>query len=622
MSNARSQATLERQMQLSGHLSVADAARLSTLKRLGWLAALLSLLVLISGQVARVSNASLACDDWPLCYGRVLPVAGSDVWIAFLHRALSALAGGAIALLAVLSVLWRAAPGARRAALAAVALTAAQVLIGAVVVRTQLEPLSRAMHLIVGLAVFGCVVALPLAVQPALDLSAENRASRRMRRAFTVLAALVFVLLISGSLVSGLGAALACGVTWPLCNGALLPNGGNLVFWNWAHRTVSVLMVLHVVSLLWRVHKPGVAVAPMIQRGLLVLLAGFGLQTALGVGLLVLRRPAPLSTAHNAIGALTWAVAVVLALQAQRVAMVVPEPVLKQAQGWRLVLSDYVALTKPKVVSLLLFTTLATMFVTPRGAPPWYLVVWTAIAGYLMVGAANAYNMWFDRDIDIKMGRTSLRPIPSGRISARQALVFSAVMLVASLLLYVLFVNVLAAAMALIGFFYYTVIYTSWLKRSTWQNIVIGGGAGAIPPLIGWAAATGSMAWGALLLFLVIFYWTPPHFWALAIMKKKDYASAGVPMLPVVSTDEETTRQMLIYSAGMVAISLALTPLGVMGMFYLIAAAILGGIFMVYAWRALRKRVPKTIWGMYGYSLLYLALLFAAMMVDRLAFTA
>ncbi len=177
----------------------------------------------------------------------------------------------------------------------------------------------------------------------------------------------------------------------------------------------------------------------------------------------------------------------------------------------------------------------------------------------------------------------------------------------------------MAALMAFVGFIYYTVIYTSWLKRSTWQNIVIGGGAGAVPPLIGWAAATGSLEWAAMILFFIVFYWTPPHFWALAIMKKKDYANAGVPMLPVISTDRETVRQMLVYSLGMVALTVTLTPLGYMGNLYLVSALALGAAFVWYAWKAMRDQTPKAIWGMYGFSLLYLALLFGAMIIDRMA---
>ena len=293
---------------------------------------------------------------------------------------------------------------------------------------------------------------------------------------------------------------------------------------------------------------------------------------------------------------------------------ILPVPV----PAWRQTVGAYVALTKPRIISLLLFTTLAGMFVTPRGAPPWYLVFWTMIGGYLMAGGANAVNMWYDKDIDDVMGRTKLRPIPSGRVTPRAALTFGLAQLSLSLTIFVLFVNIAAAGLALAGFLYYTVIYTHLLKRNTWQNIVIGGGAGAIPPMIGWAAATGRVDWGAMMLFLIVFYWTPPHFWALALMKRKDYAAAGVPMLPVVAGDDETARQIMIYSVALFALSVVIVPMGMMGNTYLLGATALGGWFLVLAWRVWRRRTAPVVWGLYKYSLMYLALLFLLMMIDRL----
>jgi len=288
------------------------------------------------------------------------------------------------------------------------------------------------------------------------------------------------------------------------------------------------------------------------------------------------------------------------------------------ASALRQTISDYVVLTKPRVISLLLFTTLAGMLVTPAGSPPFYLILWTLLAGYLMAGGANAVNMAYDVDIDSMMGRTKLRPVPSGRMSSRRAFVFGVVLAVIAFTILVLFVNILAAVLSLVGFFYYTVVYTRWLKRTTWQNIVIGGGAGAIPPLVGWAAAYGQLTWPSLFLFMIVFFWTPPHFWALALLKRKDYATASVPMLPVIAGPVETARQMLLYSLGMVALTVVLVPLQVMGWIYLVGAVALGGIFLWRAWQLNREQTSQTALSLYKYSLLYLALLFAAMVVDRL----
>lgn len=294
----------------------------------------------------------------------------------------------------------------------------------------------------------------------------------------------------------------------------------------------------------------------------------------------------------------------------------VVEPASKGRQMQR-ALSDYIALTKPRVISLLLLTTLAAMFITPAGPPAWYLVFWTAIGGYLMAGGANAVNMAYDTDIDRVMGRTSRRPVPQGRVPARNAYIFGFALAALSAIIFVLFVNILTAVMALAGFVYYTVIYTRWLKRRTWHNIVIGGGAGAIPALVGWAAASGQLTWPALMLFAIVFYWTPPHFWALALMKKKDYARANVPMLPVVAGEQETIRQILLYTIAMVVLSLVPVPLKVMGWVYLVGAVALGGIFLARAWQLRSNPSPMAAARLYKYSLLYLALLFIGMVIDR-----
>jgi len=253
----------------------------------------------------------------------------------------------------------------------------------------------------------------------------------------------------------------------------------------------------------------------------------------------------------------------------------------------------------------------------PELAPPAYLVLWTAVAGYLMAGGANAVNMAYDLDIDQLMGRTSLRPVAKGRISARNAYLFGFALAGLSLLLFLLFVNALAGAMAALGFVYYTVIYTRWLKRRTWHNIVIGGGAGAIPVLVGYAAAAGRLDVTALLLFAVVFYWTPPHFWALALMKQKDYAAAKVPMLPVVANERETATQIWLYSLILVVLSLTPVLLQSMGGLYLAGALALGLIFLLRAWQLRRQVTPASALRLYKYSLLYLALLFAFMVLDR-----
>lgn len=280
--------------------------------------------------------------------------------------------------------------------------------------------------------------------------------------------------------------------------------------------------------------------------------------------------------------------------------------------------ADLVTLTKPRIILLLLVTTIAPMFVA--GAPTWTDVMWVALGGYLMAGGANAVNMYLDRDIDDVMARTRLRPIPSGRVTPRAGIAFGIALATAATWLLAAFVNLLTAALALAGFYCYVFVYTRWLKRSSPQNIVIGGAAGAFPPLVGWAAATGRVELASIYLFLIVFYWTPPHFWALALNKQGDYGRAGVPMAPLVWGKRETMNQMLWYSVLLVALTVLPVSFGVFGLPYLAAALVLGAILLYGVARvraAAAREWPGPAWWVYRYSLLYLALLFVAMVVDR-----
>jgi len=287
------------------------------------------------------------------------------------------------------------------------------------------------------------------------------------------------------------------------------------------------------------------------------------------------------------------------------------------AGGMRQRVRDYVTLTKPRIISLLLVTTWAPMVIALRGLPPAATFWWTMLAGYLMAGGANSINMYIDRDIDAKMPRTALRPIPSGRMSPAHVLGFGLALGTASFAIFAVFVNLLSAVLALGGLLYYVFIYTRWLKRTSPQNIVIGGAAGAFPPLVGWAAATGHVSLTAVYLFLIVFFWTPPHFWALALVKQKDYGRVGIPMAPNVWGERETMRQMLFYTLLLVPVTLAPVTYGGLGLFYGAAAALLGAWFIrgvVKVTRAANYTQPA--WALYRSSLLYLALLFAAMAVD------
>jgi protoheme IX farnesyltransferase len=280
----------------------------------------------------------------------------------------------------------------------------------------------------------------------------------------------------------------------------------------------------------------------------------------------------------------------------------------------RTVARDYVTLTKPKVQSLLLFTTITTMYVA--GNPSLGRVLLTCLGGALSAGGAGAINHYLDRDLDALMTRTANRPVPSGRVAPRAALAYGIALGVASFVLLATTVNLLSAALALAGLLGYVLVYTVWLKRTTPQNIVIGGAAGAVPPLVAWAATTGRLSGGALYLFAIVFYWTPPHFWALSLLMKDDYERAGVPMLPVVRGERETRRQIVLYSLLLVAVTMLPFAGRLFDGFYAISALVLGGALMWLALRLSRHGDKISAVRLYLFSLAYLALLFGAMVVD------
>jgi protoheme IX farnesyltransferase len=292
----------------------------------------------------------------------------------------------------------------------------------------------------------------------------------------------------------------------------------------------------------------------------------------------------------------------------------VPATAASGALRTRRLFADYVDLTKPKVQSLLLFTTVMTMEVA--GDPSVSRVALTCAGGYLSAGGAGAINHYWDRDIDARMQRTANRPIPSGRVSPLAAVRFGIALQVASFLLLSLTVNVLSAALALGGFVGYVGVYTMWLKRRTPQNIVIGGAAGAMPPLVAWAATRGSLSWTAIYLFAIVFYWTPPHFWALSLLMKDEYAEVGVPMLPVVRGEDTTRLHIVLYSALLYAVSQLPFCVGVFGGMYLGASMGLGLAFIAGAVLLYRRADRRTALRLYLFSMMYLALLFAAMVLD------
>jgi protoheme IX farnesyltransferase len=427
-----------------------------------------------------------------------------------------------------------------------------------------------------------------------------------------------FVLLLSGAYVRGANATMAC-LSWPLC-GAIVhvnlpilyaptidfPTEG-LPAIAMLHRYIAagvgVVVVLACIEA-WRHRRDAPGLGPLA----IATAAIFVVEVAIGAAN-PLTGWAPWAVgAHPAVASLLWCSAVGLAAVAWR-------PASRQGALVR----DLIALTKPAIMSLLLLTALGGMFLAQRGVPPFGLLAATLIGGAAASGGAASLNHYFDRDIDERMRRTRKRPLPAHRVSAGVAIWWGIVLNVIAFVVLAVFANLLAAMLALGGTVFYILVYTIWLKRSTAQNIVIGGAAGAIPPLVGWAAITGSLDLSAWLLFAIVFFWTPAHFWALALLIRDDYERAGVPMLPVVRGDEATAWNILAYAASLLPLTLLLFIIGGLGYVYLAVAIILGALFIAYAFRLLRsgaagrRAMARTV---YLYSLLYLALLFVAIMVD------
>jgi protoheme IX farnesyltransferase len=284
--------------------------------------------------------------------------------------------------------------------------------------------------------------------------------------------------------------------------------------------------------------------------------------------------------------------------------------------NWRQRITDFYILSKPLIVALLLLTTYAGLVAGNKGWPSASLTFWTLFGGALAAAGSSALNQYIDRELDKNMQRTAKRPLADGRLTAAEGLSYGLMLCLASYYVMAGFVNLLAALLSLVGIFYYVFFYSVWLKKATVQNIVIGGGAGAIPPMVGWAAATAELGLAAWILFAIVFMWTPPHFWALAIVRMKDYEKAGVPMLPVVRGELETRKQILRYTIELIAVTMLLPAFNLTGVVYLISSLVLGGFLLYAAWQVWKVGGNKVAWTMYRWSSMYLAFIFLALMVD------
>ena len=600
-----------------------------------------ALLLVTVGVFVRATDSGLGCPDWPLCHGQIIPPLGdAKAWIEWIHRDIAVIIGFMIVGLAALAVRdHRDRPSLVWPSVAAVGLVGFQGWLGRETVRLGNSGESVTAHLVAAMLLVGLLVFLT--VRAAFPARITGRgASQRFTLLATFAAVATFALLVFGSNVTATDTALVF-PDWPLMGGSLVPPLTEASSAQVLHRWVAGLVGLIVAFVAFIAMR-----SQRDQRTLVWLAVGaaglFGVQVVVG-GLQVLTRlSAWTQTLHLAIGAIIWAMLAGLAVVSYYTARsTVADPsAAGDVPGAGIAASSssrtrgdtvraYIALTKPRIIELLLVTTVPAMVLATRWVPgidwgAWGgLVVWTMLGGTLAAGSANAINCYLDRDIDELMARTRRRPLPSHQVEPERAVVFGIVLGVISFAVMTVFVNLLAAFLTLLAIAFYVVVYTMMLKRTTTQNIVIGGAAGALPPVIGWAAVTGDVGIPALILFAIVFYWTPPHFWALSLRIRKDYAAAGVPMLPVVKGIPETTRQIGLYTILMVAISLILWPVGRMGLIYLGAAIGLGAVFLYQAyalWRRGSSEEASTqgAIALYKYSISYLSLLFLAVAVDAL----
>jgi heme o synthase len=594
------------------------------LRRLAWTGAALAFGLIVLGGVVRITGSGMGCGDhWPRCNGEWFPPLDIPTMIEIGHRWAAALVS--LVVLVVTGVAWgyhRHDRALRDPATLALLLLVVQVLLGAATVKLALPPwvviahFANAMFLFAALIVTALRTSAP-ASAPAPAESTPVSGRHPLHWQVLGVAGLGTVVILFGAQVANFDAGLLC-LGLPLCQGSLLPPPAPLAWLHWTHRVLAFLFMVAVLMLATRAYRSSDLAGSPLRRWVLVVLALTLAQIGVGAVMVAQLLPAQYRAAHLLVGTALWAALVVLVFHSNRTLVAEPRSPGRAPAREPSLIADLITLTKPRIISLLLVTTVAPMFITPAGLPPASLVFWVVVGGYLMAGGANAINMWFDRDIDDKMSRTRLRPIPAGRIPPPAALAFGIGLGLIAFAVFWFMATPLSAWLALGGLLFYVFIYTIWLKRSSPQNIVIGGAAGAFPPLVGWTAVTGRLDLAAVYLFAIIFYWTPPHFWALALIKRTEYARAGVPMLPVVHGERRTKFEMLAYTLILLPLTIMPALFGAMGAFYGVAALLLGLRLLWYCVRLLRESVSTPVaWQMYRYSLLYLALLFVAMGVDR-----
>ncbi len=586
-------------------------------RRLALVAAGTTLVLTSVGALVRATGSGLGCrDEWPTCVGGWIAPLEYHAVIEYSHRAA---AGVVVLLLLACVVAARRWMSSRRIFTVLTGLSFGVVLgqtaLGRVVVTSGLHGALVTAHFVAALCLVGLTTWTAVsAYAHEMPISSERGMHRMAVGALVALTPLVLV----GAYVREKGAGLAFG-DWPLMGGSLVPSlsNGNAAL-QFTHRLLAFLVAGQVLALALRARRDDRAVVRILA------FTGAGLvfaQALLGAANVWTSLHPAAVVGHGSLGFFTWSVFVALVLTSRRdlpAGVTAPSKTEPATTGVVRRARAYLMLTKPRIIILLLVTTVPAMVLAERGLPSLWLIAATLLGGMLTAGSANALNQFLERDIDVKMRRTQSRPLPSHSVEPTGALIFAIVLAVAGFLWLTVVVNLLSALLAVGAILFYILVYTMLLKRNTPQNIVIGGAAGAVPVLVGWAAVTNTIEAPAWVMFMIIFLWTPPHFWALAMRYRDDYAAAGVPMLPVVRGDRSTTAQILAYAVVLVAATLFLSPVGGLGALYALSAALLGGGFIYRAVRLRSAPDAQSAIKLFRYSVTYLALLFAAIAADRL----
>ncbi len=597
------------------------------LRRTAWVAVGFTYFLIALGGTVRVSDSGLSCPDWPLCFGKAFAPAGLHALLEQFHRYTASIVSVLLIATTILAIIY-----ARKErqilipALIAPVFLVIQIILGGLTVLMKLPPEIITAHLATALVIFAMLITIAVLAGKAKPSKEHPARTRRFARLAITNALLVYGLMLSGSYVTNSSAAFVCS-GWPLC-GTAASGAAHLVDINIFHRIVATFVGL---VLIWTLISALRRYRVARGQAIVALVAGvlFVCQAGVGALIVLLKNQDFIQGLHLPLATAVWGMLVVLAGLAVRQLRAAPqgaelealeqeyEREKKEVGPIRTTISSYIDLMKPHVTVLLLGTTVAAMAIAKQGLPPLGLVFATLLGGAMSAGSANCINCYIDRDIDQIMGRTQRRSLPSGRVQPNQALIFGLALGIGSFVILAAFVNMLSALLATSAILFYVFVYTIWLKRSSAQNIVIGGAAGAVPVLVGWAAATNTITLPAIWLFAIIFYWTPPHFWALSLLIQKDYEKASIPMLPVVMGERETRKQILLYSLLLLAVTMVLFAMRAMGLFYLVCALVLGGILVYMAVRLIRDQSKKWARTLFWYSNCYLAMIFAVMVVDR-----